>query len=428
MQIANPEDEIIPTDATGKPVRSKYLKPPPPPILPPEGLDIAAIVKAVDAKRKIYFSDPSILKPLKYTKDEILVMRYLCETSSFYSAANIGLSNYAVSMDARVMNVTTKLVTKGSYDRGRNRLCLTDATGKVVKPCANQVMARVFLGPPPTLEHDSVDHMDIDEGNDYFYNLRWATKRQQALNRKKCERPKHGKDILQLDPNTLQILKVWPSMSEAARGVNLATATSIWKSIKRSRLSAGYRWAFDNRPLIDADGTLEQWRPVQPEIYDNVWASTMGRMWSPRSGAWFGHRTIDGRRLVGARLKSGKLKQISVHRLVALAFIGLPPPDKETVDHIDGNCGNNRPDNLRYLSTGDNTRHSMAIGTSKPNMNEQFRKPVVQLTLDDKFVKEFASVTDAERETKLFRVGDVANGRRQRAGQYHWKFSVDYFK
>lgn len=428
MKSVDPEDEFIPTDATGKPVRSRYLKPPEPPILPPQGLNIPEIVTAVDAKRKIYFSDHSTIKPLKYTEDEILVMRYLCETSPFYSAAHVGLSNYAVSLDARVKNVTTKITTKGSETRGRQRFCLTDDTGKVVKPTANQLMARAFLGPPPTLAHDSVDHMDIDEANDYFYNLRWATKQQQAFNRKKCEKPRHGKVVLQLDPNTLEILKVWPSMVEAGKAMNFTSGNCIWKSIKRGRLSAGYRWAFDNRPLIDADGTVEQWLPVQPEIYDNIWASTRGRIWSVRSGAWFGHRTVDGRRVVAVRLKSGKLKQERVHRLVALAFIGLQPPDKETVDHIDGDCGNNRPENLRYLSTGDNTRHSVAIGTSKTNMNEQFRKPVVQLTMDDKFIKEFISVSEAQSQTRIFRIGDVSLKKRGHAGNYHWQFSVDYFK
>jgi hypothetical protein len=43
-----------------------------------------------------------------------------------------------------------------------------------------------------------------------------------------------------------------------------------------------------------------------------------------------------------------------VHRIVATAFHGEPPDPKYVVDHIDSNCRNNRPENLRWLSRLDN--------------------------------------------------------------------------
>ena len=44
-----------------------------------------------------------------------------------------------------------------------------------------------------------------------------------------------------------------------------------------------------------------------------------------------------------------------VHRIVATAFQGDPPDPKYVVDHIDSNCRNNRPENLRWLSRLENT-------------------------------------------------------------------------
>jgi hypothetical protein len=42
---------------------------------------------------------------------------------------------------------------------------------------------------------------------------------------------------------------------------------------------------------------------------------------------------------------------------VAAAFCPNDDPEnKTTIDHIDGNTLNNRADNLRFLSQGDNTR------------------------------------------------------------------------
>ncbi|MBK9321670.1 MAG: HNH endonuclease [Bdellovibrionaceae bacterium] len=44
-----------------------------------------------------------------------------------------------------------------------------------------------------------------------------------------------------------------------------------------------------------------------------------------------------------------------MHRIVATAFHGDPPDPKYVVDHIDSNCRNNRPENLRWLTRLENT-------------------------------------------------------------------------
>ncbi|MFG1501100.1 HNH endonuclease signature motif containing protein [Halobacteriovorax sp. XZX-3] len=43
-----------------------------------------------------------------------------------------------------------------------------------------------------------------------------------------------------------------------------------------------------------------------------------------------------------------------VHRIVATAFHGVPPQDDYIVDHIDTNCRNNRPENLRWITRLEN--------------------------------------------------------------------------
>jgi hypothetical protein len=43
-----------------------------------------------------------------------------------------------------------------------------------------------------------------------------------------------------------------------------------------------------------------------------------------------------------------------VHRIVAFAFLGLPPTPQHIVDHIDTNRQNNRPENLRWLTKLEN--------------------------------------------------------------------------
>lgn len=82
---------------------------------------------------------------------------------------------------------------------------------------------------------------------------------------------------------------------------------------------------------------------------------------------------VKGRKLrTGAQSEYGHLMVVlcrdtqrhtaSVHRLVALAFLGPPPPGHE-VCHIDGNASNNRLDNLRYGTKLSNAADMLVHGT-----------------------------------------------------------------
>ena len=51
---------------------------------------------------------------------------------------------------------------------------------------------------------------------------------------------------------------------------------------------------------------------------------------------------------------------VRVHRIIATAFHGDPPDPKYVVDHIDSNCRNNRPENLRWLTRLENSLNNPA--------------------------------------------------------------------
>jgi len=48
------------------------------------------------------------------------------------------------------------------------------------------------------------------------------------------------------------------------------------------------------------------------------------------------------------------ISSVRIHRIVATAFHGAPPDPQHVVDHIDSNCRNNRPENLRWLTRLEN--------------------------------------------------------------------------
>jgi len=66
--------------------------------------------------------------------------------------------------------------------------------------------------------------------------------------------------------------------------------------------------------------------------------------------------------------KDGKrsVKYVSVHRLVAMAFISNPNNLKQ-VNHIDGNKLNNVVSNLEWCTAQQNIQHAWDLGLSKPS-------------------------------------------------------------
>lgn len=55
--------------------------------------------------------------------------------------------------------------------------------------------------------------------------------------------------------------------------------------------------------------------------------------------------------------------QTTVHRLVALTFLGAPPSQKHVVAHNDGSRDNNHRSNLRWATLAENVRDTFIHGT-----------------------------------------------------------------
>lgn len=114
-----------------------------------------------------------------------------------------------------------------------------------------------------------------------------------------------------------------------------------------------------------------------------------GRIIKPTTGPYGYNRVkfyIDGKQICN-----------TVHKLVALTWIGEMPAHKTQIDHIDGNSQNNDFENLRYVTNSENqiyaARARAKNGYVDPKLNRKRNREVI-ITKDDK-VLEFESTVAA---------------------------------
>ena len=88
--------------------------------------------------------------------------------------------------------------------------------------------------------------------------------------------------------------------------------------------------------------------------------------------------------------KNGKVKYMSTHRLVAIAFI--PNPDNlPQVNHKDEVKTNNFVENLEFCTN----IYNMNYGTIQQRKGNSNGKPVIQKTLDGKTIATYNSIKEA---------------------------------
>lgn len=91
----------------------------------------------------------------------------------------------------------------------------------------------------------------------------------------------------------------------------------------------------------------ERWKKIVEN--SNYEVSSLGRVKGPKGIRKLAEKK-DGRLAVLVRI-NGKLKELSIHRLVAEAFLEKPELEETLeVHHIDKNCKNNCVDNLMWVT------------------------------------------------------------------------------
>lgn len=175
---------------------------------------------------------------------------------------------------------------------------------------------------------------------------------------------------------------------------------------------------------------IEEWKPAVG--YEGLYeVSNLGRVKSlPRKGTKGGILTptySNSKHYAHIPLtKNMKLKTVSLHRVVAMAWIPNPY-NKPQVNHKNGIKSDNRVKNLEWVTNLENRRHAIATGlnSAAPIDAIESRKRGVLQKLDGEIVAMYRSIIDAERITgaKSENITKVCQGKRKNAGGYQWEFA-----
>jgi hypothetical protein len=138
------------------------------------------------------------------------------------------------------------------------------------------------------------------------------------------------------------------------------------------------------KAINEMQESFERWRVI--DDYDNYSVSSFGRVRNDTTGRIL-KNTVNGHGycMVGLYI-NGNRKVMTVHKLVANAFIDNPN-NKKCVDHINNDKLNNNLTNLRYASHTENGQNRLmsknnTSGAKGIGFNKQVKKWMANIRID----------------------------------------------
>jgi len=259
--------------------------------------------------------------------------------------SDLVLSTYDISSVGRIRNIKTGEMLKLQLRQGYQTIHLgTDIETRKFF-LVHRLVAAMFI---PNTEHKpTVDHINRIRDDNRVENLRWADASEQSANQTTTPARTYRSIRVYFTDNTF---KVFARREEITKELKL-TKYHISDSIRLGKVVNGYLCKYDDLYcLLD-----EQWKKMIRDDSEEIWASTKGRIYLSRAiKATKGSTSTSGYKIVSA-LYNGKMRGVSVHRLIMEVYNGSSDLQ---VNHKDGNKLNNCLENLEYVTPSENIKHA----------------------------------------------------------------------
>ncbi len=298
------------------------------------------------------------------------------------------------------------------------------------KTYVHRVVAYPFLGAPPSEAAWQVNHIDGNHSNNRKDNLEWTTGSENIRHSYATNPSRHKGGSKRARPVMIRPMGScnWTRFSSiklAADALSQPYSTVCRRCHRNSQMD-GYEYKFAPVQQVELPG--EEWRrmidPRSGGLVSGRMVSSLGRITSKKTGRIsFGSVRKDGylRTTIGFGSKS-HYQDERVHRLVAAAFLGLPPsPEHSQVNHKDGNKSNNAVENLEYVTPAENSaHHSASLKGCHP-----LSKAVLSRRYGTKEWTAHPSVSSAAETLGLHlcSVSACARGLRKRTGGFEFRFA-----
>ena len=328
--------------------------------------------------------------------------------------------------------------SEGRYRNSCGRIsygCLASSGYCEVKICGkcfqvHRLVAHAFLGPPPSQAAWQVNHMDGNCSNNHIDNLEWAT-RSENVRHSYATNPSRGNaGSKSARPVMIRHLGscTWTRFSsiKVAAEAMSQPYTTVRKRCRRNAQVDGYEYKFAFVRQVELPG--EEWRPmIDPRsgrLVSGRRVSSLGRVTSKAGHISFGPYREDGYLDTGIRLGSKfQWRKEYVHRLVAAAFLGLPPsPEHTQINHKDGMKSNTAVENLEYVTPAENMAHRFA---SQKGCNPLSKAVLSRAYGTKEEWTHHPSIVSAARTSGLHksRVSDCARGILKQTHGYEFRFA-----
>lgn len=180
-------------------------------------------------------------------------------------------NKYAISDKGRVLSkarvVSNHTGTISKPDRilkiskdikGYSRVFLSDCNGTTKFIPIHRLVAKAFIPNPDN--KPQVNHIDGDKTNNHVSNLEWVTNRENQLHAVRTGLNDHSKyhsgrpfrAVLQIDPDTQEIINRFPSITKAAESIGCKSSSNIGgcaRGVRGRKTVYGYEWKFESEVM-----------------------------------------------------------------------------------------------------------------------------------------------------------------------------------
>jgi len=222
---------------------------------------------------------------------------------------------------------------------------------------------------------------------------------------------KNQKKIEQIDKTTGEIIKIWDSVKQASQELGLHHPNICVACKKPESSSGGYKWRYVQEISIILEDPYKDW--ISLPDFPKYKISRDGRVYSLSQKKLLRPASNKSYLMVNLRTKCGGRQTISVHQLVARAYI-REIEGKSSVRHKNGIKDDNRVENLEW---------ALQKEIVSKSQNKR-KKGVIQMNLGGEEIDRFSSIKEASdlTGTSYSGISKVCRGVAKVAGESKWKF------